>query len=133
MPLVVVAVLLPLQVAEREILLALVPEVGRQTGAGCPLEWAAFLPPERVWEEQMAASEEGLVAAGDQWAHQGLRRRWAVDPPALGPDLWAALHKKVIHLNREMKAIRNEFNIYPPCPPLGGMGCCCGGGPPYGG
>ena len=53
---------------------------------------AGFLPPEQVWEVQMPASEEGLVAERNQRAQQGLRM--AVDPPDLGSDPLAALCKK---------------------------------------
>ena len=80
----------PLVAAERGHLPALAPEVRRQTEAGrSMLEWAGFLPPEQVWEVQKKEEEEDLVAARDQRARQG--RRWAVDRPALGPDLSAAL------------------------------------------
>ena len=118
----VVAALPPSQAAERERLPAPMPGLVRQAEeAGRPmLEWPGSLPPAQVWEVQ---TEEVLVGARD--------RQTAVDPPALAQDLLGALSRAMILDEVEPIVNFKSFQLLP-CPPVGGMGCCCGG-PPYGG
>ena len=68
-------------------------------------------------------TEEVLVGARD--------RQTAVDPPALAQDLLGALSRAMILDEVEPIVNFKSFQLLP-CPPVGGMGCCCGG-PPYGG
>ena len=115
----VVAALLPPQAAERERLPAPMPGLVRQAeeAGRLMLEWPGALPPAQVWAVQ--TEEEVLVGARDRQA--------AVDPPALAQDLLGALSRAMILDEVNFKS----FQLLP-CPPVGGMGCCCGG-PPYGG